>query len=55
MQPVQLSLMPDTDPAPAAWIVEQLPDKAIAIAIALLAGVIAKTAAAELIELADDE
>jgi hypothetical protein len=55
MQPVQLSLMPDPRPSPAAQIVERLPDNAIAIAVAVLAGVIAKTAAARMLEAADDE
>ena len=55
MQPVQLSLMPDPHPTPAASIVEHLPEKAIAAAVALLAGVIAKTAATQLIEVADDQ
>jgi hypothetical protein len=44
MQPVQLSLIPDPHPRPAMMLAEQLPEQAIAAAIALLAGVIAKTA-----------
>ena len=55
MQPVQLSLMPDPHPTPSATIVEHLPEKAIAAAVALLAGVIAKTAASKGIEVATDE
>ena len=51
MQPVQLSLIPEPHPRPAAQppqvLVEQLPEQAIAAAIALLAGVIAKTATPE--------
>ena len=55
MQPVQLSLMPDPYPTPSARIGEHLPEKAIAAAVALLAGVIAKTAASTAIEAAADE
>ncbi|HZC54024.1 MAG TPA: hypothetical protein VE441_16220 [Mycobacterium sp.] len=55
MQPVQLSLMPDPYPTLSATSVEHLPEKAIAAAIALLAGVIAKTAAGTGIEVAADE
>ena len=55
MQPVQLSLIPDPRPTPAATMVEHLPENAIAAAVALLAGVIAKTAAAQMIVVADDE
>ena len=55
MQPVQLSLMPDPVPAPSQTAVEVLPDNAIATAVALLAGVIAKTAARWGIEVATDE
>jgi hypothetical protein len=47
--------MPDPRPSPAASVVEYLPDNAIAIAVAVLAGVIAKTAAARMVEVADDE
>ena len=55
MQPVQLSLMPDphapAPPTPAG----ALPAEAIAAATALLAGVIAKAAVPEGIEVAGDE
>jgi hypothetical protein len=54
MQPVQLSLIPDPHPTPST-IVEHLPETAIAAAVALLAGVIAKTAASNGIEVAGDE
>ncbi|MDQ3764399.1 MAG: hypothetical protein M3460_23400 [Actinomycetota bacterium] len=33
MQPVQLSLIPDPHPRPAATLAEQLPEKAIAAAL----------------------
>lgn len=55
MQPVQLSLIPDPVPTPITGaaltvgftpMVEQLPTEAVATAIALLASVIAKAAAA---------
>jgi hypothetical protein len=42
MQPVQLSLIPDPYPRPLATLVEQLPADAVATAITLFAGVIAK-------------
>ena len=49
MQPVQLSLMPDPAPAPPALVppapARGLPAEAVAVATALLAGVIAKVAA----------
>ena len=49
MQPVQLSLMPDPAPAPPALVppapAGDLPAEAVAVATALLAGVIAKAAA----------
>jgi hypothetical protein len=49
MQPVQLSLMPDPAPAPPALVPPApdggLPAEAVAVATALLAGVIAKAAA----------
>jgi len=49
MQPVQLSLMPDPTPAPPVLAppapVGGLPVEAVAVATALLAGVIAKAAA----------
>ena len=46
MQPVQLSLIPEPSPKPAAPA-EQLPEQVIAMAIPLLAGVIAKAALPE--------
>jgi hypothetical protein len=55
MQPVQPSLIPDPHPRPAAPLVEHLPEEAVAAAIMLLAAVIAKTAAAEGIEVDRDE
>jgi len=55
MQPVQLSLIPDPHPRPPAALTEQLPETAIATAITLLAGVIAKTAAPEGMEVTGDE
>ena len=49
MQPVQLSLIPDPAPAPPALApptpARGLPSEAVAVATALLAGVIAKAAA----------
>jgi len=49
MQPVQLSLMPDPAPSPPALVpaapARGLPVEAVAVATALLAGVIAKAAA----------
>ena len=48
MQPVQLSLIPDSPPAPPALVppapAKGLPAEAVAVATALLAGVIAKAA-----------
>jgi hypothetical protein len=41
MQPVQLSLLPDSHPATPAALVEQLPAESVATAITLLAGLIA--------------
>ena len=55
MQPVQLSLIPDSVPTPITGpvlvveltpMVEQLPPEAVATAVTLLANVIAKAAAA---------
>jgi hypothetical protein len=54
MQPVQLSLIPDPHPAPPATLTGHLPAEAVAAAIALLAGVIAKAAAVG-IEVSGDE
>ena len=44
MQPVQLSLMPDQAPAPPDLLAGAPPDRSVAAATALLAGVIAKAA-----------
>lgn len=55
MQPVQLSLIADPHPRPAAVLAEQLPETAVAAAIALLAGVIAKASGPEGMEVAGDE
>jgi hypothetical protein len=55
MQPVQLSLIPDAHPAPPATLAGQLPAEAVAAAITLLAGVIAKAAAGVGIEVTCDE
>jgi hypothetical protein len=45
VQPTQLSLLPDRVPAPPDELLAQLPQPAVAAAIVLLAGLIAKTAA----------
>ena len=59
MQPVQLSLMPDPAPAPPALVpptpARGLPAEAVAVATALLAGVIAKAAAPSGMEASADE
>jgi len=55
MQPVQLSLIPDPHPRPPAVLAGQLPETALAAAIALLAGVIAKASGPEGMEVAGDE
>ena len=64
MQPVQLSLMPDPAPAPPALVppalvpaapARGLPAEAVAVATALLAGVIAKAAAPSGMEATADE
>jgi hypothetical protein len=55
MQPVQLSLIPDPHPAPPATLAGQLPAEAVAAAITLLAGVIAKAAAGAGMEVTGDE
>jgi len=59
MQPVQLSLMPDPAPAPPALgppaPARGLPAEAVAVATALLAGVIAKAAAPSGMEATADE
>jgi hypothetical protein len=46
MQPVQLSLLPDQVPAPLPDLIGQLPRNDVAVAVALLAGLIARTQAA---------
>jgi hypothetical protein len=59
MQPVQLSLMPDRAPALPALVppapARGLPSEAVAVATALLAGVIAKAAAPSGMEATADE
>jgi hypothetical protein len=59
MQPVQLSLIPDPAPAPPALVppapARDLPAEAVAVATALLAGVIAKAAAPSGMEATADE
>ena len=55
MQPVQLSLIPDPHPGPPAVLAGQLPETALAAAIALLAGVIAKSGRPEGLQVAGDE
>ena len=54
MQPVQLSLMPDLDPAPPTDLLGSLPSKDASEAITTLAGMIAR-AAKPLIAEAGDE
>jgi hypothetical protein len=44
MQPAQLSLLPDQVPAPPPPSTPQLPEPALAAAVTLLAGLIAKAA-----------
>jgi hypothetical protein len=46
VQPVQLSLLPDQVPAPLPDLIGQLPEKDVAAAVALLAGLIARAQAA---------
>jgi hypothetical protein len=55
MQPVQLSLIPDPHPRTPAAAAEQLPQEALAAAIALLAGVIAKAGRPEGMQVAGGE
>jgi hypothetical protein len=45
VQPVQLSLLPEQVPAPPAVLIAQLPETHVAAALALLAVLIARTAA----------
>ncbi len=54
MQPVQLSLIPDPHPRPPAALAEELPERAFAAAITLLAGMIAKTATGQGMEATDE-
>lgn len=54
MQPAQLSLLPDQVPAPPTDLLVQLPEPAVAAAIAELAGMIAKTEAATSEEAGDE-
>jgi hypothetical protein len=44
VQPVQLSLIPETVPAPPPRIIEALPEQQLAVALAALARLIAKAA-----------
>ena len=46
MQPVQLSLLPEQVPAPLPDLIGQLREEDVAAAVALLAGLIARTQAA---------
>lgn len=46
VQPVQLSLLPDQVPAPPPELIGQLPGSPVETAITLLAGLIARAAAA---------
>ena len=46
VQPVQLSLLPDQVPAPLPDLIGQLPGSQVATATTLLAGLIARAAAA---------
>jgi hypothetical protein len=46
VQPVRLSLLPDQVPAPLPDLIGQLPEKDVAAAVALLAGLIARAQAA---------
>jgi hypothetical protein len=55
VQPVQLSLIPDPHPRPAATLVEQIPAEAVAAAIMLLAGVIAKASVVAMQVVTGDE
>jgi hypothetical protein len=43
VQPVQLSLIPNQVPAPASTLLAQLPDQQVAVAVAVLAALIART------------
>jgi hypothetical protein len=44
VQPVQLSLLPDQVSAPPATLIAVLPERQVAVAVALLADLIARTA-----------
>jgi hypothetical protein len=54
VQPVQLSLMPDQVPAPPADLIGSLPETRVAAAIKILAGLIAKAAAARIAGVGDE-
>jgi hypothetical protein len=45
VQPVQLSLLPEQDPAPLPELISQLPGPQVEAAVTLLAGLIAKARA----------
>jgi hypothetical protein len=45
VQPVQLSLLPEQVPAPLPDLIGQLPEEDVAVAVALLAGLIARAQA----------
>lgn len=55
MQPAQLSLMPDQVPAPPPQLLAQLPAPQVAAAVAMLAGLIARSAARVQGEAGEDE
>jgi hypothetical protein len=46
VQPVQLSLLPEKHPAPPGMLIARFPETHVAAAIVLLAGLIARAAAA---------
>lgn len=54
MQPVQPSLIPDQVPAPPPEVIASLPEARVAAAIRVLASLIAKAAAARLVEAGDE-
>ncbi|HSR24399.1 MAG TPA: hypothetical protein VLW53_12665 [Candidatus Eisenbacteria bacterium] len=55
MQPAQLSLLPDQVPAPPPQLLAQLPAPQVAAAVAMLAGLIARSAARVQVEAGEDE
>jgi len=55
VQPVQLSLMPDQIPAPPRVVIAELPAQHVAEAVAVLAHLIAKTVAPNLVRRAETE